>query len=174
MAKVWEPAPPTQKQKISVAIYLIGLTALISNRIFEWNWFHPKDDAILLVAVLLGLIGSRFLPRPSDDPAGNWSVMLDMHDLITTDGTGAERRIPVQALTSVVVATDDSGPWGDDVVFLLFAGEPEAATIFPLEARGCQGFVEYLSKLPGYNDKAMATAMGSTSVARFIVWERLN
>jgi hypothetical protein len=72
----------------------------------------------------------------------------------------------------VVVATDDSGPWGDDVVYLLYSDAAEPIGTFPLEAEGCQDFVEWLSGQPGYRDRELAKAMGSTSVARFVVFEK--
>jgi hypothetical protein len=71
----------------------------------------------------------------------------------------------------VVVATDDSGPWGADVVFLLYSDDPEPVGLFPLEAAGRGDFVKWLSGLPGYRDRALAKAMGSTKVATFNVFE---
>jgi hypothetical protein len=72
------------------------------------------------------------------------------------------------------VATDDSGPWNYDVVFLFYADDAEPIGIFPLEAKGCQDFVAWLSKQPGYRDRELAKAMASTSVARFLVYQRQN
>ena len=48
----------------------------------------------------------------------------------TSDGQGTSRELPVAELSSVVVATDDSGPWGDDVVFLLYSEEICFVTCF--------------------------------------------
>jgi hypothetical protein len=90
--------------------------------------------------------------------------------IVTNDGQGTERKLPLIDLKRVVVATDDSGPWGDDVVFLLYSDSDEPVGIFPLEAAGCQAFVGWLSTLVGYNDREMAKAMASTDVARFTVF----
>ena len=75
------------------------------------------------------------------------------------------------ALRKVVVATDDSGPWGADVVFLLFSCASEPVGIFPLEASGRDDFLSWLGEKPGFNDDELRKAMGSTSVARFVIFD---
>ena len=102
-------------------------------------------------------------------PLAQWSVSFDGGDVVTRDGQGVERRMALRDLTRVVVATDDSGPWGADVVFLLYANEPDPAGLFPLEANGRANFVAWLTVQPGYRDSELARAMGSTEVARFEV-----
>lgn len=103
-------------------------------------------------------------------PLTRWSVSILDGNIVTSDGNGAERRLPLRDLRRVVVATDDSGPWGADVVFLLYSSDPDPAGIFPLEAAGRENFVEWLSAQPGYQGRELAKAMGSTRVARFEVW----
>ena len=106
------------------------------------------------------------------EPQSPWWVEVGDGVIRTSDGQGTSRELPVCDLSSVMVATDDSGPWGEDVVFLLYSDAPEPAGLFPLEARGCQDFVGWLSGQPGYRDRELAKAMGSTRVARFLVFER--
>ncbi|MBO9526882.1 MAG: hypothetical protein J7517_12230 [Sphingobium yanoikuyae] len=103
-------------------------------------------------------------------PVSSWMVTISGEAIVTTDGQGTERQLPIVDLKRVVVATDDSGPWGDDVVFLLYSDGSEPVGIFPLEADGCQDFVDWLSTLDGYKDREMAKAMSSTEVARFAVF----
>lgn len=102
-------------------------------------------------------------------PLTVWSVKFSDGDIVTSDGQGAERKLPLRDLRRVVVATDDSGPWGADVVFLLYSNDPDPAAIFPLEATGRDVFMEWLSAQPGFQDRELAEAMGSTRVARFEV-----
>jgi hypothetical protein len=101
-----------------------------------------------------------------------WSVTVTEQRIVTSDGQGTERSFLIEDIQKVVVATDDSGPWGYDLVFLLFTDGPKPQGIFPLEATGCQQFVTWLSGLPGYRDRELAKAMASTSIARFVVMER--
>jgi hypothetical protein len=104
-------------------------------------------------------------------PLAKWSVAIEGDSIVTSDGSETTRNLSIPELRKVVVQTDDSGPWGADVLYFLFTGDTEPAAVFPLEAQGCQNFVEWLSSLPGYDDRELARAMGSTSVARFVVFE---
>ncbi len=56
-------------------------------------------------------------------PLTLWSVSFSDGNIVTRDGQGAERKLPLCDLRRVVVATDDSGPWGADVVFLLYSDD---------------------------------------------------
>jgi len=98
---------------------------------------------------------------------------VSIHDdvILTSDGQGTERRLPAVDLRTVVAATDGSGPWGVDVVFLLYADDPEPVGVFPLEAAGTQDFLAWLTKRPGYRDRELVKAMGSAEVARFVVYD---
>lgn len=103
-------------------------------------------------------------PRPS-----LWSVHVTDSAIVTADGLGTVHELPLQDFRAVVVATDGSWPW-DEVMYLLFGPYAEVHSLFPLEAQGSQAFVDWLSHLPGYDDRALARAMASTAVARFVIW----
>lgn len=115
---------------------------------------------------MLGWLRKRFM-RAS--PLAQWSVGFNGGDIVTSDGQGDERKVALRDLTRVVVATDDSGPWGADVVFPLYASEADPICLFPPEAAGLDGFVAWLEAQPGYDGRELARAMGSTEVARFEV-----
>jgi hypothetical protein len=102
-------------------------------------------------------------------PLARWSVSIEEGQILTSDGMCNGRQMALSDLTRVVVATDDSGPWGADVVFLLYSKGPDPAGLFPLEANGQDSFVAWMTAQPGYNDRELARAMGSTTVARFEV-----
>jgi len=68
-------------------------------------------------------------------------VSFDGSDIVTSDGQGTEQRLPIIDLKRVVIATDDSGPWDADVVFLLYSALPHPVALFPLEAAGRDGFL---------------------------------
>jgi hypothetical protein len=104
-------------------------------------------------------------------PLAKWSVSIENGSIVTSDGSQTTHRLPVIALKKVIVQTDDSGPCGADVLYFLFTSNAEPAAVFPLEAQGCQTFVDWLCELPGYNDRELARAMGSTNVAEFVVFQ---
>lgn len=111
---------------------------------------------------------SRLWPS---SPLAQWSVALENGQIITGDGNDDFRALPADELRKVEVATDDSGPWGADVVFLLFASKDEPAGVFPLEASGRDEFLAWLETKPGYQGNELRKAMGSTSVARFVIFD---
>ncbi|PVX31576.1 hypothetical protein DD559_16015 [Sphingomonas pokkalii] len=102
-------------------------------------------------------------------PLTLWSVDLLGAEIVTSDGHGTEQRFAIRDIRRVVVATDDSGPWGADVVFLLYSDRTDPVGMFPLEANGRDKFVDWLVVQPGYRERELAKAMSSTQVARFEV-----
>lgn len=119
---------------------------------------------------MLGWLRNWFL-RPTS-PLERWSVSISEQVIRTRDGMGTERVLPLSDLRRVVVATDDSGPWGADVVYLLYSDDIDPVGLFPLEAVGCDAFVAWMSDQPGFDDRELAKAMASTNVAEFIVLDR--
>ena len=113
------------------------------------------------------MLGGLFKKFKSASPLALWNVSFDGSDIVTSDGRGHERKMAIRDLTRVVVATDDSGPWGADVVFLLYSSEPDPTCLFPMEANGIDTFMAWLSIQPGYQDRELVRAMGSTKVAQF-------
>ncbi|WP_354073280.1 hypothetical protein [Caulobacter sp. 1776] len=101
----------------------------------------------------------------------SWTVTVVDGVIAINDGQGAERMVLVKALRRIVVATDDSGSWDADAVFLLYSEAVAPTGIFPLQANGVQDFVAWLKALPGYHGRELARAMSSTKAARFIIHE---
>ena len=104
------------------------------------------------------------------DPESEWSVDIRNDVIVTFDAEGVERSIEIAALKSIRIATDDSGPWGDDVWWLFYDVDGNLACAYPLGATGAQDVLPRLQKLPGFNDKQLSIAMGSTSDAIFDVY----
>lgn len=105
-------------------------------------------------------------------PRPNWAVEVTEHEIRVTDHVGQGGSISKLDLTRVVIATDDSGPLGDDVVWLLYDADDQLACLFPIDADGQKDAVAYLMALPGFDEATMIDAMGSTRVERFLVWSR--
>jgi hypothetical protein len=87
-------------------------------------------------------------------PPHPWVVTVTDDVITTDDGRGTVKKLSTTDLHKVIVATDDSGPWGNDVVFLLFTQSPEPVGIFPLEAKDVR------SSSNGWLD-ALDTGIGS-------------
>lgn len=111
----------------------------------------------------------RYDPPP---PEARWVVAVDGEAIQVTDETGGTRAVAKAELSGVAIETNDSGPWGADVWWLLFGADDEPACAFPMGATGEQAAVDYLSGLRGFDHGEMIEAMRSTDNALFPVWRR--
>ena len=93
-------------------------------------------------------------------------------------GHRSRRRVPgrlaLAELNGVMIETNDSGPFGADVWWLLFGADDRVAVAFPQGAAGEQAAIDWLAGLPGFDHDAMIMAMGSTANAVFPVWRRAS
>lgn len=97
-------------------------------------------------------------------------VKLDATGITSTYPRGEVQTIAWSEVQRVLIETNDSGPWGADVWWIL-EGEAKRCT-YPMGATGEQeALAEYQRRFPGFDDVAVIEAMGSTSNARFTCWE---
>lgn len=78
----------------------------------------------------------------------------------------AEQRIRMEDVAAVYIETNDKGPCGADVWWLLEDNTGEAKVAFPQMATGEDVALERLSLLPGFEVRGM----NSTADARFRCW----
>lgn len=84
---------------------------------------------------------------------------------------GTIQAIAWSAVERIAIETNDSGPWGADVWWLL-EGERGRCT-YPQGATGDpEALAECQKRFPGFSDTKVIEAMGCTSNARFVCWER--
>jgi hypothetical protein len=77
-----------------------------------------------------------------------------------------EQRIRVADLGAVYVETNDTGPWGADVWWLLNDRAGQTKVAFPQMATGEGAVLERLQLLPGFEVRGM----NSTENACFMCW----
>ena len=77
-----------------------------------------------------------------------------------------EQRISMTDLMAVYVETNDSGPWGADVWWVLNDTTGDTKVTFPQLATGENRVLERLRLLPGFDVKGMNSAEN----ARFLCW----
>jgi len=78
----------------------------------------------------------------------------------------AEQRIKMADLAAVYVETNDSGPWGADVWWLLKDNSGQIKVMFPQLATGEEAALERLRRLPGFEMQGM----NSSKNVRFMCW----
>lgn len=105
-------------------------------------------------------------------PESRWVVELESAHIQITDDGGAVKCLAEADLCGVAIKTNDSGPWGADVWWLLFGADDHIACMYPQGAAGESAVLDYLCALPGFDFAEMAKAMGSTANAVFPVWRK--
>ena len=107
------------------------------------------------------------------------ALMFERQVVVKFDDAGIAAAYPggeVQSISwsevqCVAIETNDSGPWGADLWWLLEGGPNRCA--YPGGARGEQeALAEYPKRFSGFSDAAVIEAMGCTSNARFVCWQR--
>jgi hypothetical protein len=107
------------------------------------------------------------------------ALMFERQVILRFDAAGISSSYPdgtTQAIgwhqvQRIVIETNDSGPWGADVWWLLEGDHQRCA--YPQGATGdTEAMFEYPKRFVGFNDSAVIEAMGCTSNARFVCWER--
>ena len=102
-------------------------------------------------------------------------VVVSYNDSLVsaTFPSGDTQSIAWSDVDCLAIETNDSGPWGADVWWLL-----ESATIrvaYPQGATGDSEMCEQFSiRFPGFSDLTVIQALGCTSNARFVCWQRGN
>jgi hypothetical protein len=104
-------------------------------------------------------------------PESLWTLEVDGDLFRGKDHTGAEMEVAASELAKVAIETNDSGPWGADVYWLLFGRDGSLQLAFPQGATGEKAVIDELMKLPGFDNEQVIRAMGSTNNAVFVVWE---
>jgi hypothetical protein len=105
-------------------------------------------------------------------PEARWTVTLVDEEVRATDPEGKVTTLRLSDLIGVAIETNDTGPWGADVWWLLSGPGDRVAVAFPQGATGEQVVVDRLTGLPGFDLSRMMDAMRSTDNAVFPVWKR--
>ena len=71
-------------------------------------------------------------------------------------------------LEQIEIQTNDSGPWGADVWWVLKGAHSEC--VYPQGATGDPEMIPKYQQLTGFDDDALIKAMGCTSNRTFVCW----
>jgi hypothetical protein len=100
-----------------------------------------------------------------------YSVAFDDAVICVRDPNGTQQQICWDDLHSVVILTNDTGPFSDDVHWVLAARDGGSKLILPIGSTGEQELLRELQRrLPGFGNNAVVRAMSSTENASFDVW----
>jgi hypothetical protein len=114
------------------------------------------------------------IPLPSVRPPAStfWCDVVRCNEtgFVGMSTRGPELRLEFSHLDRVAIRTTDEGPGGDDVFWLLVAGEQEC--LIPHGAPGETELFERLLKLPAFDSQAMIVPMTSGENIEVECWSR--
>jgi len=87
------------------------------------------------------------------------------------DGRGGSNRLNYADLAAVVIETNDSGPWLDDVIWHLLGRNEGHCLSIPQSVEGFPELLTRLQALAGFDNREVVAAMGSASLNAFLCWE---
>ena len=105
-----------------------------------------------------------YLQGMSRSPEATYIVSLNGETIQVENPDRSNQTMSLSGLRRVLVETNDSGPWGLDVWWVI-EGQAEVLR-FPLGATGEDAFLTYAKRLPGFE----IGGMNSTSNAQFECW----
>ena len=97
-------------------------------------------------------------------------VMLS-DDLFQFENGGVPASLAFDDLAAIVIETNDTGPWGEDVIWHLFGRAEGSCLSIPQAAEGFSPLLERLQRLPGFDNEQVIAAMGSAALNAFLCWE---
>src|SRR5215510_5435884 len=100
----------------------------------------------------------------------DWVIEIRAGKLGVKTPAGEATQIQFNEIKGIVIETNDSGPWGADVIWHITDGK---ITIhFPMGATGEKEVVNELMKIEGFDHQEMINAMGSVDNSVFIPLNR--
>lgn len=112
----------------------------------------------------------RFRPLPPREPECRVVVHLTESGVRCERPDGLTEQVAWADLQRVEILTTDEGPFLPDLFWLLHGTTGGCAV--PQGATGDGELRRRLGRLPGFDNGAVITAMGSTDNARFLCWQR--
>jgi hypothetical protein len=118
-------------------------------------------------------------PTPPRAPAGSrlqpesrFVVTVDERHVVCRRPSGEEEIVTWHDLDAVIVETNDTGPWGVDVWWLLVSRDGLTGCAIPQGATGEEALLEALQSLPGFDNENLIAAMSCTDNRKFLCWRR--
>ena len=99
-------------------------------------------------------------------PEGRFVVSFIGDEINNQRPDGTVERMGFGEIRRVIVETNDTGPWGADVWWILEGATAQQRLCFPQGATGEDVILDRLSKLPGFGIRGM----NSTRNAQFECW----
>lgn len=104
-------------------------------------------------------------------PESLYVVTFDDESVTNTHPDGTVETVKWADLGAVIVETNDTGPLGIDVMWLLLARDMKSGCVIPQGATGEDKLIVRLQALPGFDNEMLIEAMCSVANKRFLCWK---
>lgn len=104
-------------------------------------------------------------------PSRRENVQVDDTGVIVVTNKGRDE-LRWDEVTRAHITTTSAGPWGEDVYFVLEGTEGKGCVVPHDAAVRTELLQEMQARFEGIDDRKVIEAMGSTSRATFIIWEK--
>jgi hypothetical protein len=105
-------------------------------------------------------------------PESRFTVTVDDRGVVCRRPSGQEETVAWDDLDAVIIETNDTGPWGIDVWWLLFGRDGSSGCAIPQGATGEKQLLEAVQRLPGFDNAQLIAAMSCTDNRKFLCWRR--
>jgi hypothetical protein len=99
-------------------------------------------------------------------------VTYDEKAIVRYMSSGQVETIEWSDIAEIAIQTTDGGPYAEDFFWVLMSTDNSKGCVVSNGARGMESLLARLQRLPGFENKVMLEALGSTRNARFVVWKR--
>ena len=118
----------------------------------------------------MGFLSRLFQSKPDHSPIKS-SVRFDEEKITHSRRDGTLETVRWDELVEITIMTTGDGPFSGDLVWIL-SGAPTSGCTVPGDADGIEELLVRLQQLPSFDNEAVVSAMGSTSLAHFLCWRR--
>jgi hypothetical protein len=157
---------PLAKQR-SGHVYLFaaaGVAAVTALGAFRGKYGWGVCEWAAGITVLLYVL-------PWLTPQRRENVQVDDTGVIVVTNKGRDE-VRWDEVTRAHIITTSAGPWGEDVFFVLEGTEGKGCAVPHDAAVRTKLLQEMQARFAGIDDRKVIEAMGSTSRATFIIWEK--
>lgn len=151
-----------------VIAVLAGIVAVVAIE----AWIRWRLSRVLERARDRVLHPERYPSEPPKrlEPECRFVVRVSDAEVVCERPDGRVERVGWDELQKVEVLTTSAGPFTADVFWGLIG--TDGGCCIPQGATGEKELLQRLQALPGFDNSAFIEAMGSTSEARFLCWQR--
>lgn len=162
----WKNDPLDYVLVLSILFFLISLAVLLYIE-------YPDRTLVIGSGIMAALSGlALFMKNTQYGPYRSpFVVDFDGIEIRSSHPKRSYGSIQVDGIVEVGILTTDEGPSAPDVWIMLLDSKGLACT-FPSDAEGHKPVIDLLLKFEGFDYRTFIEAMGSTSNAKFVVWQK--